>query len=65
MWRLSISLQDPIKNFALPIRGLHKWYEPEVATRKRKDIAELIQRLMATHGTGFSIDDLPQIELPE
>lgn len=63
--KIVIYLQDPIKNFELPIKDLENWYDIEVATRKRRDIAELIQRLMSTHGTGFPIEDLPNIELPE
>lgn len=57
--------QDPIKSFALPIKGLEKWYEVEDAQNKRRSIAKLIRKLMSQdENNSASIEDLPHIKLP-
>lgn len=36
----------PIEEFKYPMRSLKKWFHPSIASNKRKEIAELIERLM-------------------
>ncbi|XP_055316050.1 sentrin-specific protease 6-like isoform X2 [Sitodiplosis mosellana] len=58
--------KDPIEDFAIPIKNLDNWFDPEVVTNKRRDIVQLIKDQM-TRSVGrcnMSIEDLPNIELP-
>lgn len=57
-------MQEPIKNFDLPIKGLNDWFDIDVAIGKRGEIANLIKKLMRETDVNVSVDDLPDINLP-
>lgn len=54
--------KDPIKDFRIPIKSLVNWFHQDVATRKREEIAKLLQELVK-RGTPEGID-LPELEFP-
>lgn len=54
--------KDPIKDFRLPIKTLLNWFPVDVVTRKREDIAKLIDELIRrTTPEGI---ELPALEFP-
>lgn len=53
---------DPIKDFRLPIKTQQNWFHQDLVTRKREDIAKLIEDLIK-RSTPEGIE-LPQIEFP-
>lgn len=54
-------LQDPIKNYRLPIKQLINWFDALVVTKKREDIVNLIKKKMAENNRNII---LPEIQLP-
>lgn len=53
---------DPIKDYRLPIKSLINWFPQDIVTRKREDIALLIEKLKM--GTQFESIELPVIDFP-
>lgn len=56
-------LQEPIKDYRIPIKHLTEWFEPLVVTKKREDISNLIRDLLEKYGIQMQIP-LPEIALP-
>lgn len=54
-------LQDPIKDYLLPIKQLVNWFDALVVTKKREDIVNLIKKKMAENNRNII---LPEIQLP-
>jgi sentrin-specific protease 7 len=54
--------KDPIKDFRIPIKALVNWFHQDVVTRKREEIAKLIQELIKRN-TPEGIE-LPELEFP-
>lgn len=54
--------KDPIKDFRIPIKALINWFHQDVVTRKREEIAKLLQELIKRN-TPEGIE-LPDIEFP-
>nr|XP_022918733.1 uncharacterized protein LOC111427716 [Onthophagus taurus] len=54
--------ETPIKSYQFPIRELKTWFEEMTVTRKREDIAKLIEQLMIQYNKDPGI--LPEIQLP-
>lgn len=52
---------DPIENFRLPIKNLLYWFHQDLVTRKREEIAMLIQSLMKNSSNHV---ELPEVEFP-
>jgi sentrin-specific protease 7 len=53
---------DPIKDFKIPITSLIEWFHQDVVTRKREEIAKILQELIKRNiPEGL---DLPNIEFP-
>lgn len=59
---IEIFKQSPIKDYRLPIKHLHNWFEPITVTKKREDISNLIKELMMKYNSNASA--LPEIHLP-
>lgn len=55
-------LQEPIKDYHIPIPGLKTWFDEITVTKKREDISLLIKSLMTQYNIGTHI--LPDIVLP-
>jgi sentrin-specific protease 7 len=55
--------RNPIKDYRLPIKSLHNWFDQMVVTRKREDISNLIKELIRRSNPNGA-DDLPDIEFP-
>jgi sentrin-specific protease 7 len=53
---------DPIKDYRIPIKSLTNWFHPDIATKKREDIAILIKKLRQREG--FEDSDVPDILFP-
>jgi sentrin-specific protease 7 len=53
----------PIKDFRLPVRSLQNWFETIVVTRKREEIAALIQELLKQYNPDYN-HALPEIQYP-
>lgn len=54
--------KDPFKDFRLPIKNMTSWFHQDLVTRKREEIALLIQELIKrTTPEGI---ELPEIEFP-
>ncbi|XP_064547590.1 sentrin-specific protease 6 isoform X3 [Drosophila montana] len=56
--------KDPIKDYRLPIKQLTNWFDYLTVTKKREDIAQLIQQLMDDSNTQQPRLILPVIEFP-
>ncbi|XP_032598837.1 uncharacterized protein LOC6557562 isoform X2 [Drosophila grimshawi] len=56
--------KDPIKDYRLPIKQLTNWFDYLTVTKKREDIAQLIQQLMDENNTQQPRQILPVIEFP-
>lgn len=54
--------KDPIKDYRIPIKALQNWFHQDLVTRKREEIAKLLQDLIK-RSTPEGID-LPEIEFP-
>ncbi|EDV47271.2 uncharacterized protein Dere_GG19540, partial [Drosophila erecta] len=54
----------PIRDYRLPIRELRNWFEPLTVTKKREDIANLIQNLMDEGNQQHHSKILPVIKFP-
>lgn len=48
--------KTPIKDFALPISGLRKWFSSDVMRSKRSDIAKIIRELTDQQNAKLNID---------
>lgn len=56
-------VQDPIKNYSLPIKTLKHWFEEIIVTRKREELSKLLVRIMnATKGDRIIL--LPVLTFP-
>lgn len=56
-------LQDPIKDYRLPIKSVKNWFEEIVVTRKREELSNLLIKLMnETNGDKNII--LPTVQFP-
>lgn len=55
-------LQNPIKDWRLPIKGLQNWFDALTVTKKREDISKLLEDLISVYEP--SNLPLPQIEFP-
>lgn len=55
-------LQEPIKDYHIPISTLKTWFDELTVTRKREDISILIKSLMTQYN--FDTNILPNIMLP-
>lgn len=55
-------VQDPIKDYHIPIKEIKDWFEEIVVTRKREEIANLIKSLMKEYGKDTKL--LPDISFP-
>lgn len=54
--------KDPIKDFRIPIKSQVNWFHQDIVTRKREEIAKLLQELIKrTTPDGI---ELPEIEFP-
>lgn len=54
--------KDPVKDFRIPMKSYQNWFPVEMVTRKREEIAKLIDQLIRrTTPEGI---ELPQIEFP-
>lgn len=56
--------KDPIKDYRLPIKQLTNWFDYLTVTKKREDIAQLIQKLMDENNAHQTRLILPVIEFP-
>ncbi|XP_017863621.1 PREDICTED: sentrin-specific protease 6 isoform X3 [Drosophila arizonae] len=56
--------KDPIKDYRLPIKQLTNWFDYLTVTKKREDIAQLIQQLMDENNAHQTRLILPVIEFP-
>lgn len=56
--------KEPIKDYRLPIKQLTNWFDFLTVTKKREDIAQLIQQLMDENNAHQSRLILPVIEFP-
>lgn len=54
--------KDPIKDFRIPIKSQVNWFHQDLVTRKREEIAKLLQELIKRN-TPDGIE-LPEIEFP-
>ncbi|EDX01495.1 ubiquitin-like-specific protease 2 [Drosophila yakuba] len=54
----------PIRDYRLPIRELRNWFDPLTVTKKREDIAKLIQHLMDEGNQQQPSKMLPVIKFP-
>lgn len=54
--------KDPIKDFRIPIKSQVNWFPQELVTRKREEIAKLLEELIKRN-TPEGIE-LPEIEFP-
>ena len=48
--------KTPIKDFALPISGLRKWFSNELMRSKRSDIAKIIRELTGKQNPKLNVD---------
>jgi sentrin-specific protease 7 len=55
--------KDPIKDFRIPIKTLNKWFQQELVTRKREEIAKLIEDLIKKTSPDEEVE-LPQLLFP-
>jgi sentrin-specific protease 7 len=55
--------KDPIKDFRIPIKSLVNWFHQDVVTRKREEIAKLIEELIKKTSPDEEIV-LPIIQFP-
>lgn len=54
--------KTPIPDFRVPIKSLNNWFHQDVVTRKREEIAKLLQELIKReHPEGI---ELPEIDFP-
>lgn len=56
-------LQDPIKDYFLPIKQLANWFDEIVVTRKREEISKLLKTLMHKYNPDSHLT-LPDITFP-
>jgi sentrin-specific protease 7 len=54
--------KDPVKDFRIPIKSLVNWFHQDIVTRKREEIAKLLQELIKRN-TPEGIE-LPEIDFP-
>lgn len=57
-----LNLQNPIRDYHIPIKELKIWFEEITVTKKREDIANLIKELMLMYKKDTS--SLPDMQLP-
>lgn len=58
-------MQNPITNFTLPIKTLKEWFEELVVTRKREEIAQLLDKLIKASSQGSNkMVNLPALTFP-
>jgi sentrin-specific protease 7 len=55
--------KDPIKDFRIPIKSLNKWFHQDVVTRKREEIAKLIEDLIRKTTSNEDLE-LPELQFP-
>ncbi|XP_073983453.1 sentrin-specific protease 6-like isoform X2 [Rhodnius prolixus] len=55
--------QKPITNYRMPIKMLKDWFTPEVVSRKRYEIQQLLHRLMEEQNVDISRLNLPNLGL--
>lgn len=55
--------KEPIKDFRIPIKNLNKWFHQDVVTRKREEIANLIEDLIKKTAPTEDIE-LPVLQFP-
>lgn len=54
--------KDPIKDFRTPMKSMTNWFHQDLVTRKREEIAQLIQTVIKrTTPEGI---DLPELDFP-
>lgn len=56
------NLQNPIRDYHIPIKELKNWFEEITVTKKREDIANLIKELMVIYKKDTA--SLPDMQLP-
>lgn len=55
--------KNPIKDFRLPIKHLHNWFDTILVTKKREEIANILKDFTKKLNPDSDIE-LPEIELP-
>jgi Ulp1 protease family, C-terminal catalytic domain len=54
--------KDPIKDFRIPIKSLVNWFHQDIVTRKREEIAKLLQELIKQNTPeGIELPELPTL----
>lgn len=56
-----IYLQDPIKDYYLPMKNLVNWFSEDVVNRKREDIQKLLLRLLEKSNVNIESLNLPKL----
>jgi hypothetical protein len=56
-----IYLQDPIKDYYLPMKNLVNWFTEDVVNRKREDIQKLLLRLLEKSNVNIESLNLPKL----
>jgi hypothetical protein len=56
-----IYLQDPIKDYYLPMKNLVNWFSEDVVNRKREEIQKLLLRLLEKSNVNIESLNLPKL----
>jgi hypothetical protein len=54
-------MQDPIKDYYLPMRNLVNWFSEDVVNRKREEIQKLLLRLLEKNNVNIESLNLPKL----
>jgi sentrin-specific protease 7 len=58
---VELFFMDPQKESKYPMRKLNSWFSSDVATKKRKEIATLLQRLIKENDDPLNVTRLPTL----
>ena len=56
-----ICLQDPVKDYYLPMKNLVNWFPEDVVNRKREEIQKLLLRLLEKSNVNVKSLNLPKL----
>jgi hypothetical protein len=56
-----IYLQEPIKDYYLPMKNLVNWFTEDVVNRKREEIQKLLLRLLEKSNVNIESLNLPKL----
>jgi hypothetical protein len=59
--KVDIYLQNPIKDYYLPMKNLVNWFSEDVVNRKREEIQKLLLRLLEKSNVNIESLNLPKL----